>query len=209
MTSEYYNHIIRLRRKYLKYFSKDTEIVDIGCGDGTFIRLLAEHDYSAIGIDSDAPCIKKCREENLRVFKKDAFSFLKQNQNSFGGIICSHLIEHIPFEHLNIFLKSCYEALHENGSILLITPNINNLGGSADFWNDPTHIKPFTVSSLQKLISKNRFEIMQIGYDKDSKLSIRKNPFHFPLDIIRQFLSVIIYGIAGLYSEIFVIAKKR
>jgi 2-polyprenyl-3-methyl-5-hydroxy-6-metoxy-1,4-benzoquinol methylase len=208
MTSEYYNRIIQLRKKYLKYFSKDTQILDIGCGDGTFIRLLTENDYSAIGIDSDVSCIKKCQEKNLRVLQKDAISFLQENQNSFGGIICSHLIEHIPCDRMNFFIKKCYDAMCKNGSLLIITPNINNLGGSANFWNDPTHVRPFTISSLQKLISKNLFEIKHIGYDKGSKLTIRKNLFYFPIDIIRKFLSILIYGKDGLYTELFVIAKK-
>lgn len=208
MTSEYYNHIVFLRKKYLKFFAKDTQIVDIGCGDGTFIRMLEENDYSAIGIDSDAVSVKKCQEENLHVIQKDAISFLQENQNSFGGIICSHLIEHIPYDRTNFFIKSCYDAMCESGSLLIITPNINNLGGSANFWNDPTHVRPFTISSLKKLISKNMFKIKHIGYDKDSMISIRKNPFYFPIDILRQFISILIYGKNALYTELVVIARK-
>jgi len=208
MTFDYFNYIVHIRKKYLEYFSKEFPIVDIGCGDGFFIRLLKEQGYSAIGVDANSSCIKKCKERNIRVFREDALSYLEQNQKSFGGIICSHLIEHIPNDHLNSFIRRCYEAMIQNGILLIITPNINNLGGSANFWNDPTHIRPFTLSSMQKLLSKNRFEIIRIGYDKDTKLSVRKKLFHFPLDIIRQFLSIIIYGIGGLYTEIFVIAKK-
>jgi hypothetical protein len=52
------------------------------------------------------------------------------------------------------------------------------------------------------------FEIRHIGYDKGSKFSIRKKLFYFPIDILRQFLSILIYGKDGLYKEIFVIAKK-
>ena len=208
MTSEYYNHIKQLRTKYLKYFSKETQIIDVGCGDGTFIRLLKENNYSVIGIDSDSSCVQQCRNENLSVFKEDAISFLQKNKKQFGGIICSHLIEHFTQDQLNTFIKSCYGALKKNGSMLIITPNINYLGGNANFWNDPTHVRPLTVSSLKKLISKNKFVISNIGYDRDSKLSIRKNLLHFSIDIIRKLLSIIIYGTDGIFIEIFVIAKK-
>jgi len=209
MTSEYYNYITHIRKKYLKCFSKDSKILDIGCGDGIFIKFLKAQGYSAIGVDTNASCIKKGKERNIPVFQEDAISFLQLNHKSFDGIICSHLIEHIPHDQLNLIINSCYEAMSENGILLIITPNINNLGGSANFWNDPTHIRPFTLGSIKKLLLKYRFKIMHIGYDKDTKLAIRKKPIHFPLDIIRQFLSIIIYGISGIYTEIIVIAKKQ
>ena len=78
-----------MRTKYLKYFSKETQIIDVGCGDGTFIRLLKENDYSVIGIDSDASCIQKCKSENLSVFQDDAISFLQKKNCSFFGKVSS------------------------------------------------------------------------------------------------------------------------
>ena len=208
MSYKYYDYIKKKRGKYLDYLSKDWPVLDMGCGDGTFIKLLEERGYSAIGIDTDSAMIQKCKDENLHVFRTDAISFLKKNKKSFGALICSHLIEHIPFDDLNSFLKKCHEAMYENGLLLIITPNINNLGGSAYFWNDPTHVRPFTIKSLHKLITKNNFKIVRIGYDKDTKIRNKQNLFKFPIDMIRKFLSIIIYGKDGLYTEIVVIAQK-
>jgi 2-polyprenyl-3-methyl-5-hydroxy-6-metoxy-1,4-benzoquinol methylase len=209
MESDYYKYFKNLRKKYLRYFSKDSLILDIGCGDGSFMRLLEENNYSTIGIDTDASCVKKCQENNFRAFEMAAISFLQRNKNSFGGIICSHLIEHIPSDSVELFFKACYAAMCKNSSLLIITPNVNHIGGCANFWNDPTHIRPYTESSLRKLISKNRFKIKCIGYDKNSGLSIRNNIFTLTIDMLRKILSIMIYGKNGIYTELFVIAEKR
>jgi len=208
MMSSYYDHIRNIRKKYLKYFDVNSVVLDIGCGDGVLMKYLIEEGYSAMGIDTDINSVAHCREKKLTVFPKDAISFLQEKKSSFGGIICSHLIEHIPLDQILPLIKGCYEALIEGGVLLVITPNINNLGGSANFWNDPSDIRPFTNDSLRKLFAKTEFTIINIGYDKDTKVNIRNDLIHFPLDLFRQLFSVFIYGSAGLYTEVFALAKK-
>ena len=206
--SNYYDHIRNIRKKYLKYFDVNSEVLDIGCGDGVLMKYLNKEGYSAIGVDTDIDSVVHCRENNLTVFPKDAISFLQENKAAFGGIICSHLIEHIPLDRIDPLINSCYGALIEGGVLLVITPNVNNLGGSANFWNDPSHIRPFTRDSLRKLLTKTGFNIINIGYDKDTKLNTRNDLIHFPLDLFRQLFSVFIYGSAGLYTEVFALAKR-
>lgn len=207
--NSYYDHIRNIRKKYLKYFDVNFKILDIGCGDGVLMKYLIEEGYSAIGADTDIDSVAHCREDNLTVFEKDAISFLQENKSAFGGIICSHLIEHIPLDQIVPLINGCYGALIEGGVLLVITPNVNNLGGSANFWNDPTHIRPFTNDSLRKLLTKTGFNIINIGYDKDTKINIRNDMIHFPLDLSRQLFSIFIYGSAGLYTEVFALAKKE
>ena len=81
MESDYYKYFKNLRKKYLRYFQKDSLILDIGCGDGSFMRVLEENNYSTIGIDTDASCVKKCQENNFRAFEMAAISFLQEKQN--------------------------------------------------------------------------------------------------------------------------------
>ena len=171
------------------------------------MKYLIEEGYSAMGIDTDINSVAHCREKKLTVFPKNAILFLHENKSSFGGIICSHLIEHIPLDQIVPLIDGCYEALIEGGVLLVITPNVNNLGGSANFWNDPSHIRPFTKDSLRKLFKKTEFTIINIGYDKDTKVNIRNDLIHFPPDLFRQLFSVFIYGSAGLYTEVFALAK--
>ena len=206
--SNYSDHIRNIRKKYLKYFDVNSEVLDIGCGDGVLMKCLIEEGYSAIGVDTDIDSVAHCRENNLTVFAKDAISFLQENKSAFGGIICSHLIEHIPLDQIDHLINNCYGALIKGGVLLVITPNVNNLGGSANFWNDPSHIRPFTNDSLRKILAKTEFNIINIGYDKDTKVNIRNDLIHFPLDLFRQLFSVFIYGPAGLYTEVFALAKK-
>lgn len=206
--NNYLNHIRKIRRKYIKYFDKQGKLLEIGCGNGELMRLFQEEGYSIHGIDVSSQAVDYCRKLNLSVSHQDGVSFLKQNQNSYDGIICSHLIEHIHYRDTNLFIECCYQALNNRGIILIITPNVHCLGGNTSFWNDPSHTKPFTVASLKKLLSDFEFKIIDIGYDKNTKIVIKKGCFSLPIDIIRILLGIITYGHSGLYTEVFAVAEK-
>jgi len=204
----YQDRIRKTRRKYLQYFEKKDKILEIGCGSGELMRFFQEEGYSICGVDVNLQAIRHCQKQNLLASHQDAISFLKQNENTYNGIICSHLIEHIYYNDIDIFIECCYKSLLQKGILIIITPNVHHLGGSASFWNDPSHIRPFTVASLQKLLKKFEFTIINIGYDKDTKITVKRDLLNFPIDIIRVLLGFIIYGYSGLYTEIFAVGKK-
>jgi O-antigen chain-terminating methyltransferase len=205
---KYQDRIRKTRRKYLAYFDKRGKILEIGCGSGELIALFQEEGYSIHGVDVNLQAIRHCHKQNLMASHQDALSFLKQNENTYDGIICSHLVEHIAYNDIDIFFECCYKSLTQKGILIIITPNIHHLGGSASFWNDPSHIRPFTVASLRKLLNKFKYQIIDIGYDKDTKITVKKDLLNLPIDIIRILLGFIIYGHSGFYTEVFAIGEK-
>jgi len=206
--SNYLDRIRKTRKKYLKYFDEKSKILEVGCGNGELMKFLQEEGYSIHGVDASLQAVRHCKKLNFSVFHQDAISFLKQNESSYNAIICSHLIEHIDYSDIDLFIECCYKSLIHKGILLIITPNVHHLGGNASFWNDPSHIRPFTIASLQKLLSKFDFEIIDIGYDKDTKLAVKKGLLSLPIDIIRILLGIIIYGHSALYTEVFAVAQK-
>jgi len=209
MMNYYYNYIRNIRKKYLNYFNMSSKVLDIGCGDGVLMKYLQEEGYSVYGIDTDLQAVTHCVKNNLSVFQKDAISFLQKNKNSFGSIICCHVIEHIPINQIAQFIECCYNTLLNNGILLIITPNVHTLEGTANFWNDPSHIRPYTIPCLEKLLTKAGFEIIEIGYDKNTKIIIRNDLIHFVLDAFRIILGFLCYGKPALYTEINVLARKK
>lgn len=205
---KYQNYIRKTRKTYLEYFDKKDKILELGCGNGELMKLFQEEKYSIYGVDVNLQAIRHCQKQNLSASHQDAISFLRQNENTYNGIICSHLIEHIQYNDIDIFIECCYKSLLQKGIFIIITPNVHHLGGNASFWNDPSHIRPFTIASLQKLLSKFDFEIIDIGYDKNTKLAVKKGLLILPIDIIRIVLGIIIYGRSALYTEVFAVAQK-
>lgn len=87
--------------------------LNIACGK-TFID---NEDWINIDFTTNTPSIKKA---NL-------FKGLSFRDNSFDVVYSSHFIEHIPKEHLEIFLADCLRVLKPNGVIRLVTPDLEFL----------------------------------------------------------------------------------
>ncbi|MDX8396885.1 MAG: class I SAM-dependent methyltransferase [Mariprofundaceae bacterium] len=204
----YFEKTKLIRGKYIQYFHKGSKVIDIGCGDGAFVRMMAESGFDAYGVDSNPMSVEAAQSNNLKVSLGDAVAFLKQHEKQFDGIICSHMIEHVSADDVGELIQACRHALTEDGSLLVITPNIHTLTGHSDFWNDPTHIKPYTEDALKKLFRFNGLETTSVGYDQHSQIPLRKSLSRYPLDLLRQLVGVFIYGAPAKYNELYAVGRK-
>lgn len=152
--------------KEAKAGSKDSPILDIGCGRGEWLELLKENDLNAKGLDLNQIMVKICKEKGLNVIESEALSFLKDLPDcSLGAITGFHLIEHYGFEFLIKLLTEILRVLKPGGLVIFETPNPGNIiVSSCNFYTDPTHFKPLP-SPLTKLAMESRgFSDVNIVY---------------------------------------------
>jgi O-antigen chain-terminating methyltransferase len=101
-----------------------------------------------------------CQQKGFIVQREDASTYLKQNSGRFGGIFCSHVIEHMAYEDAISFLELCHQALRRKGVLLVVTPNPTDLCIMSEvFWLDPTHVRPYPGPLLEKMLRAIGFEI--------------------------------------------------
>ena len=75
--------------------NKSLNILDAGCGEGNFMRVLEEIGYEVEGIDVDAKSVQRARESvNGSICLGDlaSFPFAKK----YDLIVCGEVLEHIP-----------------------------------------------------------------------------------------------------------------
>lgn len=207
--TQYARYIKKIRSKYLCHFYPGGKILEVGCGDCVFFRLLADLGFEMVGIDVDPNAVEQAQRHGLNVLNREAVRYLNQNPDKFDGIICSHIIEHIHTDRIRQFFWGCKTALKAGGTLLILTPNVEFLGGAAYFWDDPTHVRPYTVRSLERLLRSSKFSAVSAGFDKDTKIVARQPIQKQPLVWIRAMISLMIFGRAGMYSEIFGIGIKK
>jgi O-antigen chain-terminating methyltransferase len=134
--------------------------LDIGCGRGIFLELLAAAGIQAVGIDHSEEALAVCQQKGFSVRCEDAGTYLNGELGQFGGIFCSHVIEHMGYEDALKFLGQCYGALRPRGVLLLVTPNPEDLIIMSEiFWLDPTHVRPYPKLLLERMLSAVGFEI--------------------------------------------------
>jgi 2-polyprenyl-3-methyl-5-hydroxy-6-metoxy-1,4-benzoquinol methylase len=143
--------IRRLQEPLVQFCRDYPPVLDIGCGRGIFLELLASAGIEAVGIDHSEELLATCRAKGFEVYCEDALAYLRRTSEQFGGIFYSHVIEHMSYQDALGLLKLCYGALRVTGLLLLVTPNPQDISViSETFWLDPTHVRPYPALLLQR-----------------------------------------------------------
>ena len=164
-----------IKRRLLKYIP-DAEsaaqrcgglpVLDIGCGRGEWLELLAEHGLKATGVDLNPVQIEEARAAGLDVHQGDAIAWLgKAADASFSMITAHHLVEHLPFETVVWIAREALRVLAPGGILLFETPNPRNiLVSTTGFHMDPTHIRPLPAEVLSTLFDTIGFHPVETRF---------------------------------------------
>jgi O-antigen chain-terminating methyltransferase len=139
--------------------SKSAPVLDLGCGRGEWLELLADHHLVARGVDSNPVMIERCRAQGVDVTLGDALIYLRGlPDRSVGAVTSFQMVEHMPFETVIALLDEALRVLKTGGLLILETPNPQNvLVGSQTFWIDPTHLKPIPSQTLRFFVEARGF----------------------------------------------------
>ena len=157
------NDAIKYYDRYINQITtNDAIILEIGCGDGSFIKKIKEKRNKVYGIDFDLKVVEECVKSNLNVTNDTLDQFVSK----FGKIdylIVHHVIEHVYDPHL--FLIKCYDSLNKGGCIWIETPNCNSNSSYIfkSYWRGlepPRHLQVFNSESLLWLLRKVGFNII-------------------------------------------------
>lgn len=129
---------------------KSGSVLDIGPGKGFMVKLFLSWGLkvSCVDIDSvlSAEFQKAGCDFKVADLRKDSLPYA---DNTFDLIWCSHVIEHLP-DPLHL-LSECLRVLRPGGVLVIRTPDLMKF--RFQFWDDPTHVRPFILNSLRKILT--------------------------------------------------------
>jgi SAM-dependent methyltransferase len=135
--------VAELQRPYLTLVADHEPVLDIGCGRGEFLTLLAAENIVARGVDSDAGMVARCRALGLDVERGDANEHLAAlPDGSLGAIFSAQVIEHLPHGELRRLLELSLRKLAPGGLFIAETVNPHRISSLKTFWVDLTHQHP-------------------------------------------------------------------
>lgn len=142
----------------------EAAVVDLGCGRGEWLELMADLGLQTVGIDLDEGMLSACMERRLNVVKQEATAFLKSLPDESQCVVSGfHIVEHIPFSDLQLVVVEALRVLKPGGLLILETPNPENVVvGSSSFYLDPTHQRPIPPRLLEFLPEYYGFERVKI-----------------------------------------------
>ena len=151
---------------YADLFAGASDVLDVGCGRGEFLALLAERGISARGIDVNESMVEVCRQKGLSASHQDALAYLRaQPEGSLGGLLAAQVVEHLDPGYLTNLLVAAWAALRPGAVVVIET--INPACWFAFFESyirDITHVRPLHPDTLKYLLLASGFEQVEIRY---------------------------------------------
>ncbi len=126
-------------------------ILDNGCGRGEFVHAFSKLGMKAIGTD-----ISDYYKETYVVdLDKECLPF---PDGHFDMVFSKSVVEHIHnTEH---YMSEMYRVLKAGGMLILMVPDWESQ--YLIFYQDPTHIHPYTVKSVDRLLNMCGFKDVEV-----------------------------------------------
>ena len=167
-----------LKAYYLAQPYIEGSLLELGCGEGRGVELLAPKCDQYLGLDKIGEVIEKLKTNYPDLdFRKAVFPPFKGiEDNSFDTIVSFQVIEHIKEDRF--FLKEIHRVLKPGGRAILTTPNIKKT-----LTRNPWHVREYTSEQLQSLANQvfNTVEMKGItgsdrlwDYYEENKKSVHK-----------------------------------
>ena len=150
---------------YVEDFRAQAPVLDLGCGRGEFLGLLAAEGVEARGVDANPDMVDYCRGEGFHVDQADVLDHLKSLEpGSLGGIFCAHVVEHLDPPRLVRLLELAATRLRAGGVFVAETPNPRTLVALSTFFADLTHAQPIHPETITLLARQTGFDSAEIRY---------------------------------------------
>lgn len=140
----------------LRHVNSRDRVLDVACGAGFGVRMIAGHCAKVVGVDLDELSIAEAREADV----EDAGEYLVADatrmpfaDGAFDVVLSFETLEHVP---ATSFLREVNRVLKQGGWLLLSTPQ--NRLGHIPF--TPAHEHEFSLDELTELVGAH-FEIVQ------------------------------------------------
>lgn len=153
---------------FKKDFTKNSLILEVGCGDGKISQWLSLNDFEieAIDISKEAINIAKENKSGVDYICGDVFS-LKRSDKYYDVIFSLHVMEHI--ENVADSLKEIYRILKKDGKLIVRIPNSDSLeaklaGKDWFHWDEPYHRHHWTSNKFKTVLLRAGFRKIEINF---------------------------------------------
>jgi SAM-dependent methyltransferase len=147
-----------------RYLSPESKILEIGCGEGLFLKELSRRGFNVFGIEPSKSATEQARRCGLNVVQ----GYFPETRvpGTFDAIFMSHVLEHISDPI--VFLKNL-NNLTLGGYVLLVQTNWQGLmpriyGEKWYAWVPQHHYWHFTPKGLQIILKPLNWHPVKVEY---------------------------------------------
>jgi 2-polyprenyl-3-methyl-5-hydroxy-6-metoxy-1,4-benzoquinol methylase len=139
---------------------KPGKLLDVGCGNGTFLNRMRQRGWEVHGVDFDPKAIRSAMQKYGLQLKHGDLKSASFSAETFDAITLSHVIEHVP-DPLELLVE-VRRVLKAGGTTVITTPNPASLGHQLfrSHWfglDAPRHLYLFPLNALHELARRAGF----------------------------------------------------
>lgn len=130
---------------------KGSIVLDVGCGCGFFMDAFDNNGMRTWGIDREEGHVKS------RVVKDLEKNKIPYGENMFDVVFTKSVIEHI--HNPDNLINECKRVLKPNGLLIILTPDW--ISQKDVFYEDYTHVHPYTTTSVKDMLKIHGFKYVE------------------------------------------------
>jgi SAM-dependent methyltransferase len=151
------------RAMFLSAPGPGARLLDVGCGEGQYLRRFDRLGWRAQGVDPDPVAGAAGRAQGLPIDEGDVES-QHYSGSTFDAVSMNHVIEHV-FDPVTV-LKEINRILKAGGRLVLVTPNVRSWGHDrfGEDWRGlepPRHLHIFTIAALRSLVARAGMKVVE------------------------------------------------
>jgi 2-polyprenyl-3-methyl-5-hydroxy-6-metoxy-1,4-benzoquinol methylase len=133
-------------------------VLDVGCGRGELLSVLADSGIEATGVDLDDSMLDRARAAGHSVTLGDAVDYLRSlPERSLGSVVSIEVVEHLDLPTLRALFAEAARVLEPGGRLVAETVNPHSPAALKTFWLDLTHVRPLYPEALLLLAKETGF----------------------------------------------------
>ncbi|MCB0358768.1 MAG: class I SAM-dependent methyltransferase [Bdellovibrionales bacterium] len=146
------------REIFQRYIPNDGVVLDIGAGDGVFIKNIRARRKFAVDVSPD---VHRLEAFGVTPLEMPATDFASHIAEPVDVVFMSNFLEHLPHKQLVLdVLEECHRALAPGGKVMILQPNIRYVG--AAYWDYIDHHIALTEHSLVEALEVSGFRIVRL-----------------------------------------------
>jgi ubiquinone/menaquinone biosynthesis C-methylase UbiE len=165
--------------RVLPYVNQKTRLLDIGCGNGAFLKDLKKHVKTIEGMELTKQHVEDLTRDGIKVW--DCFLEEFEPEVPYDVVVMHATLEHIA--DINHFMVDLKRVIHDKSKVFVEVPNMRDplanifdIEAYRKFFYREYHLYYFSEISLFKLFEKFDFKQAEIWPEMVASLS---NHFHW------------------------------